>query len=31
MGEFNAKIGREETYRGLAERHILHLNANNNG
>lgn len=29
-GDFNAKIGREETYQVLAGRGSLHLNTNNN-
>jgi hypothetical protein len=29
--DLNAKTEREETYQGLAGRHILHFNTNNNG
>jgi hypothetical protein len=31
LGDWNAKVGREEIYQGLIYKHSMHLNANNNG
>jgi endonuclease/exonuclease/phosphatase family metal-dependent hydrolase len=31
LGDWNAKVGREEIYQGLTGRHSMHLNTNNNG
>jgi hypothetical protein len=31
LGDWNAKVGREEIYQGLIDRHSLHLHTNNNG
>jgi endonuclease/exonuclease/phosphatase family metal-dependent hydrolase len=31
LGDWNAKVGREEIYQGLIGRHSMHLNTNNNG
>jgi hypothetical protein len=31
LGDWNAKVGREEIYQGLIGRHSIHLNCNNNG
>jgi endonuclease/exonuclease/phosphatase family metal-dependent hydrolase len=31
LGEWNAKVGREEIYQGITGRHSMHLNTNDNG
>jgi len=31
LGDWNAKMGREEIYQGVIGRHSMHLNLNNNG
>jgi exonuclease III len=31
LGDWNAKVGREEIYQGLTGKHSMHLNTNNNG
>jgi len=31
LGDWNAKVGREEIYQGVTGRHSMHLNTNNNG
>jgi hypothetical protein len=31
LGDWNAKVGREEIYQGLILRHSMHLHTNNNG
>jgi hypothetical protein len=30
LGNWNTKVGREETYQGIIGRHSMHLNTNNN-
>jgi len=31
VGDWNAKVGREEIYQGIIGRHCMHLNTNDNG
>jgi hypothetical protein len=31
LGDWNAKVGREEIYQELIYKHSMHLNTNNNG